>query len=193
LVWVGSLLQEVVPVEHFVLALRVERWVWSVGCARRYCRRRPRSPICPRSSRRYQAHSKVHFLATTGNSRDFSRAEALVKLLDKEFELDEGTIVDFANAKKFDEVAACIGLLGGAPTELTSRALEGARCDLVLVPCKSAQLRWATVESILRNRPSKQKIDERTLGVAGRDYGKLTLATAQRTLRFWQVHNRLEK
>jgi hypothetical protein len=49
------------------------------------------------------------------------------------------------------------------------------------------------VESILCNRPSKQKIGEETLRVAAKDYGKLSLETAQRTLRFWQVHNRLEK
>jgi hypothetical protein len=54
-------------------------------------------------------------------------------------------------------------------------------------------LSWLAVESILYNRPSKQKIGEETLKVAEKDYGKLTLATAQRTLRFWQVHNKIEK
>jgi hypothetical protein len=29
--------------------------------------------------------------------------------------------------------------------------------------------------------------------VAFKDYGKLSVETAQRTLRFWQVHNKLEK
>jgi hypothetical protein len=50
-----------------------------------------------------------------------------------------------------------------------------------------------TVESILCNRPSKQEIGEATLKVAARDYAKLSLETARRTLRFWQVHDKLEK
>jgi hypothetical protein len=36
-------------------------------------------------------------------------------------------------------------------------------------------------------------VDERTLAVAARDYEKLSVETAQRTLRFWQVHNKIEK
>jgi hypothetical protein len=54
-------------------------------------------------------------------------------------------------------------------------------------------LSWQAVESVLQNRPVKPKIDELTLKVAFKDYGKLSVETAQRTLRFWQVHNKLEK
>ena len=39
----------------------------------------------------------------------------------------------------------------------------------------------------------KQKIDKQTLAVAERDYRKLSMETAQRTVRFWQLHNRIEK
>jgi uncharacterized protein (DUF2336 family) len=127
------------------------------------------------------------------NARDFSRAEALVKLLKEKSELHDDAIVKFADGKKFDNVAASLALLGGAPTEMMARVLEGPRADLVLIPCKAAGLSWMTVESVLRNRPSKQKIGEETLKVAAKDYGKLSLETAQRTLRFWQVHNNIEK
>jgi hypothetical protein len=36
-------------------------------------------------------------------------------------------------------------------------------------------------------------IDAQTLEVAERDYKRLSLETAQRTVRFWQLHNRIEK
>ena len=39
----------------------------------------------------------------------------------------------------------------------------------------------------------KQGISEATLRVAAKDYPKLSLETAQRTLRFWQVHDKLER
>jgi hypothetical protein len=49
------------------------------------------------------------------------------------------------------------------------------------------------VETILSNRPLQQPISEATLKLAWKDYGKLSAETAQRTLRFWQVHNKIEK
>ena len=71
--------------------------------------------------------------------------------------------------------------------------LQGPRSDLVLIPCRSARLNWPTVETILRKRPTLRKIDEATLKVAERDYRKLSMETAQRTVRFWQLHNKIEK
>ena len=127
------------------------------------------------------------------SARDFSRAEALVKGLNDRNELNDDVIIKFAEAGKLDEVAASLAILAGAPTEIMARLLEGPRSDLVLIPCKSAALNWLAVESILCNRPSRQKISEETLKVASKDYSKLSKETAQRTLRFWQVHNKLEK
>jgi uncharacterized protein (DUF2336 family) len=126
-------------------------------------------------------------------ARDFTRAEQLVKLMKGLNELNDAAVIKFAETKKFDEVAASLALLNNVPTDMMARLLEGPRSDLVLIPCKSAGWSWMAVESVLQHRPSKQKIDEQTLKVAWRDYGKLSEETAQRTLRFWQVHNKLEK
>ena len=94
---------------------------------------------------------------------------------------------------RIDEVAASLALLNNVATEMMARLLEGPRSDLVLIPCKAALLNWHTVETILSNRPIQQPIAEQTLKLARNDYGKLSPATAQRTLRFWQVHNKIEK
>src|SRR5450631_4506211 len=126
-------------------------------------------------------------------ARNFTRAEQLVKLMKGMNELTEAAIIKFAKTKKFDEVAASLALLNNVPTDMMARLLEGPRSDLVLIPCKSAGWSWPAVEAVLQHRPSKPKIDELTLKVAWRDYGKLSEETAQRTLRFWQVHNKLEK
>jgi hypothetical protein len=71
--------------------------------------------------------------------------------------------------------------------------LEGPRSDLVLIPCKSAELNWTTVSAILINRPAQHKVAESTLALARRDFDKLSVESARRTLRFWQVHNKVEK
>jgi uncharacterized protein (DUF2336 family) len=131
--------------------------------------------------------------ADSGSGRDFSRAEALVNLLKEHDELDEAAIIKFAGARKIDEVAASLAALNNATTEMMARLLEGPRSDLILIPCKSAGLSWPVVETILSKRPLQQPISEQTLKLALRDYGRLSAETAQRTLRFWQVHNKLEK
>jgi uncharacterized protein (DUF2336 family) len=129
----------------------------------------------------------------TSSARDFSRAEALVKLLKDLNELDEAALVKFAKASKCAEMAASLAILNNLPTEMMARLLEGPRSDLILIPCKSAGLSWPTVEMILCNRPLTQPVAEQTLERACKDYGKLSAITAQRTVRFWSVHNKIEK
>ena len=126
-------------------------------------------------------------------ARDFSVAEQLVKLMKSLNELDEAAIVKFVGGGKFDEVAAALAALNNVPTDLMARVVEGTRADLLLIPCKSVGLDWMVVESILRHRPALPKVDDRTIWQAHRDYGRLSVETAQRTVRFWQLHNRIEK
>jgi uncharacterized protein (DUF2336 family) len=127
-------------------------------------------------------------------SRDFSRAEAVVRRMKGLNELNDTAICRFAATKKFEEVAASLAILNNsAPTDMMARLLEGARADLVLIPCKSAGLSMAAVETILCNRPVKYRIDQAMLKIALKDYAKLSVETAERTVRFWQLHNKIEK
>jgi uncharacterized protein (DUF2336 family) len=125
--------------------------------------------------------------------RDFSRAEESVKRMKGLNELTDAAIGRFAETGKFEEVAAALGLLNNVPTAMVMKVIEGDRHDLVLIPCKSAGLDWRAVEAILSHRPVKHAIDDVTLKIANKDYGKLSLDTAQRTLRFWQIHNKVAK
>jgi uncharacterized protein DUF2336 len=68
-------------------------------------------------------------------TRDFSRAEQLVRLLKDLNELDEAAIIKFAEAKKFEEVAASLAVFNNLPTDMMARLVEGLRSDLVLIPC----------------------------------------------------------
>jgi len=126
--------------------------------------------------------------------RDFSHAEAVVRRMKGLNELNDAAIGRFAETRKFDEVAAALAVLNNsAPTGMMARLLEGLRSDLVLIPCKSAGLGPAAVELILRNRPVKHRITEETLKIALKDYDKLSVETAERTVRFWQLHDKIEK
>ncbi|WP_426436113.1 DUF2336 domain-containing protein [Bradyrhizobium genosp. P] len=125
--------------------------------------------------------------------RNYGVAEELVKLMKQLSELDDAAVYKFAEAGKFDEVTVALAVLNDMPIEMIERLMLGPRSDLILIPCRSARLNWPTVESVLRNRPMSHPVDEVTLKIAERDYRRLSLETAQRTVRFWQLHNRLEK
>jgi hypothetical protein len=125
--------------------------------------------------------------------RSYGVAEELVKLMKGLNELDDAAVYSFAEAGKFNEVTVSLAVLNDMPLDMMGRLMEGPRNDLILIPCRSAKLNWPTVESILRNRPIEYPIDEPTLEIAQRDFRKLSMETAQRTVRFWQLHNRIEK
>jgi uncharacterized protein (DUF2336 family) len=125
--------------------------------------------------------------------RNFGVAEEIVKLMKELNELDDAAVFMFAEANKFDEVIASLAALNDVPIGMVVRVLEGPRADLILILCRAARLNWPTVETILRNRPALPPFDEQTLAVAQRDYRKLSLETARRTVRFWQLHNKIEK
>jgi Uncharacterised protein conserved in bacteria (DUF2336) len=132
--------------------------------------------------------------AEAPQGRDYSRAEAAVRRMKGLNELNDAAITRFASARKLEEIAASLGVLNNsAPTDMMMKILEGPRADLVLIPCKAARLDWATVQAILSNRMAKHGPDEATLKLASKDYTKLSAETAERTLRFWQLHNRIDK
>ncbi|VIO76222.1 hypothetical protein CI1B_63000 [Bradyrhizobium ivorense] len=125
--------------------------------------------------------------------RNYGIAEEYVKLMKQLNELDDAAVYKFAEAGKFDEVTVALAVLNDMPIVMVERLMLGMRSDLILIPCRSARLNWPTVESILRRRPLPHPLDDATLEVAQRDYRRLSLETAQRTVRFWQLHNRIEK
>jgi len=125
--------------------------------------------------------------------QDFARAEENVKRMKAHDELSEPAILTFAQANRFDEIAAALAVENNVPTAMIAKVLTGTRTDLVLIPCKAAGLSWTTVETILTKRPTVQALNPPTLMAAAQDYRRLSVETAQRTLRFWLLHDKVEK
>jgi hypothetical protein len=119
--------------------------------------------------------------------RDFSNAERLIAAMEASGKLDENALLDFVNQRKYEEMTVALTRLCSGSLKLVSALMMGLRNDALLVPCKAADLKWPTVEAILRNRHSNHKIADQVLRIAHGDYDRLSVATAQRTLRFMQV------
>jgi len=119
--------------------------------------------------------------------RDLSRAEATVRALEDAEALNEGALLGFVRNGRHDEAIVALARLCNASVRTIADLLTGPRNDAVLVPCKAANLSWPTVDAVLRYRLPGQTVSESIISLARNDYGKLSRATAQRTLRFMQV------
>jgi uncharacterized protein (DUF2336 family) len=130
---------------------------------------------------------KGAIVAEATEPNKFAAAEHFVRAMHNEGRLDGAAVLDFVNQGKFDEVTATLALLCAAPIKVISELLTGLRNDAVLLPCKAVDLPWPTVEAILRNRHGNRALSDKVIDLARNDYTRLSVATAQKSLRFLQV------
>jgi hypothetical protein len=127
--------------------------------------------------------------AVAGVTRDgrYENAEKAVRALEKLGKLNNKTIFDFARSGQLPEVIVGVAIRASSKIDVVKEILTGDRNDAVLVPCKAADLSWETVEAILRNRQLQKPPSEKIIELARSDYRRLSVETAQKTLRFLQV------
>lgn len=117
----------------------------------------------------------------------YEDAMITVRALEHAGRLNDTTIRDFARAGQIPEVIAGISVLTASKVDVIADILNGVRNDAVLVPCKAAGLGWPVLEAILQNRDRDRQPSPQILELAQKDYQRLSLETAQKTLRFLQV------
>jgi uncharacterized protein (DUF2336 family) len=118
--------------------------------------------------------------------RNYTAALATVRALHKEQRLSEADIVEFAKAGKYEETIAALATLCAVPVEVVDRLMSGERADPVLILARSAGFGWPTVREVISARPGA-KATAQVLDAAHENFERLTAATAQRVVRFWQV------
>src|SRR5215468_4096641 len=121
--------------------------------------------------------------------RDYTEAQHLVGLLNRDGKLGEAVMLEFARGNKFEEAVAALSLRCSAPIDIIDRLMHGARIDALLIPCKAAGLAWATTRAIIRLNPAHSITSEDEFETARQDFQKLSVAAAQRIMRFWQVRS----
>lgn len=119
--------------------------------------------------------------------RDFTRAEQLIAAMQKNDELNEAAILQFANARRYEEMVVGLSALCSGSVQLIAALMKSERNEGLLVACKAAELKWPTASAVLRNRLAHRSISDEELALAKTDYLTLSQASAQRTLRFWQI------
>ena len=122
--------------------------------------------------------------------RDFTLSESLVQKLNRNGKLNEAVLCEFANERKYEEMASTLALLCGAPVEFIERLLKQVHFEGLIVACKSAKLSWPTVREILKMRFSHHSVSDHELDDAKTDFVALSQSAAQRTFRFMLVQEK---
>ncbi len=136
-----------------------------------------------------EAHVSPHV-----GPRDYHTAQRIVLALMQAGRMNEAVLGRFASAHKFEETVAGIAALCQVPIKIVDRLMAGERPDPVLILCKAAELRWPTVKLIImacaQANGTSAQMSGRDLDMALVNYERLSVSTARRVVRFWQVqHN----
>jgi len=118
--------------------------------------------------------------------RDYSGAQLRVEALRREGKLNEVQIGEFAKGGQYEEMVAAIAQICAVLVDVVDRVMSGDRLDPVLILGRSAGWQWPTVKAIIMARPCEAPSSQ-DLDSAYTNFERLSPATAQRVLRFWQV------
>jgi uncharacterized protein (DUF2336 family) len=125
-------------------------------------------------------------VAAKAAPRNYTAAMAVVQALHKERKLSEADIADYAKTGKYEETIAALAIVSAVPVEVVDRLINGERADPVLILARAAGFGWRTVRDVMNSRPGPKPTSQ-TLDAARENFERLTAATAQRVVRFWQV------
>jgi len=116
---------------------------------------------------------------------DYATAQRVVLALHQDGKLNEAKLVEFARAGRFEETVAALSALCAVPIEVVDRLMAGERPDPVLILGRSVGFDWSTVRAAVEVRVHGKAIIG--LDDAFANFERLSQATAQRVVRFWQA------
>jgi hypothetical protein len=122
---------------------------------------------------------------------DYSEAAAAVRTLSRTGKLTDASVNRFAVAGEHELLVAALALLAEAGIKEIVKVVYEEPADAIAVACKAARLRWATVASILVNRPRQPPISRTELEAARELFDQVSLSEAQRSIRFGSVDRKL--
>jgi uncharacterized protein (DUF2336 family) len=125
-------------------------------------------------------------VAAKAAPRNYAAALATVRALHKERKLTEADIAEYATSGRYEETIAGLATLCAVPVEVVDRLMNGERADPVLILARAIGFGWPTVRAVMNARTSG-KPSSQALDAAFENFERLTAATAQRVVRFWQV------
>jgi uncharacterized protein (DUF2336 family) len=119
--------------------------------------------------------------------RDYRTAQRVVLGLMQAGRMNVSVLAGFADERKYEETVVALAALAKVPIKIADRLMAGERPDPVLILCKAADMSWPTVKTVLVSWAEANETSVHGLDTALGNYERLSVSTAQRVVRFWQV------
>jgi len=118
---------------------------------------------------------------------DYTAAEKAVQALSRTGNLSDSVVNGFAIDRNYKNVTVALSALSSVSIDAIEPLLANSRPDGLIVACKAAGLSWPTTHMIIRNRPNFAMPARIELEQGKEVFEALSLAAAQRTIRFWSA------
>lgn len=120
--------------------------------------------------------------------RDFVPAQRTVLSLHEGGHLNEGALLGFAKAYRYEESVAALAALSGVHIQTLDSLISSDRHDPILIVGKTIDLEWATVRALILMRLGPNRVPSASdLESARANYARLMPSTAERVVGFWRT------
>ena len=120
--------------------------------------------------------------------RNFEPAQHAIMALHAAGNLDEGALLAFAKARKYEESIAALSAMSGVKIATLDRLIAGDRYDPILIVCKVIGLEWAAVHALILLRLGPNRVaSPADIESARVNFARLMPSTAARVVNFWKT------
>ena len=120
--------------------------------------------------------------------RDFVPAQRTVLALRESGHLNEGALLGFAKAYRYEESVAALAVMSGVHIQTLDNLISSDRHDPILIVGKTIDLEWATVRALILMRLGPNRVPSASdVESARANYVKLMPSTAERVVGFWRT------
>jgi uncharacterized protein (DUF2336 family) len=138
--------------------------------------------------RRVLDHVSADIGAKAGlKPRDYTAALDKARALHAQGQLTDTDLAAAATARNLEDTTATLAVLCDVPVDVIARLLAGERPDPVLILGRCNGFSWDTVRAVILACAGATAPSTQTVETARESFEKLTSATAQRVVRFWQL------
>jgi uncharacterized protein (DUF2336 family) len=122
----------------------------------------------------------------TVSSKEFAAAQRLVHSFSQDTEQTRSKVLQFADGNRIAELVAALSILSGLAITLISRLVCDTEPFGAMAVCKAIGLDWSVAQTVLGALPGVGDDREQKLAEAEVQYERLSRASAERLLNFWQ-------
>jgi len=123
-------------------------------------------------------------------SKRYFEAKRTVMRLHRSHDLGETELRTFAAQRKFEEATIALSIICELSADVAERALFEKTPEMLLILCKSAQLSWETVQSLIIMCAGDKGIGKEDLHAAHARFWKLSASVAKDVLGFYESRRR---